>query len=47
MKAMNRLIVTSATYRQSSNITAEHRARDAENRLYARAGRFRSAYPMS
>ena len=41
MKAMHRLIVTSATYRQSSKMTAEHRARDAENRLYARASRFR------
>src|SRR4029079_17882551 len=33
MKALNRLIVTSATFRQSSKVTAEHRARDAENRL--------------
>jgi hypothetical protein len=41
MKAINRLIVTSSTYRQSSRMTAEHRTRDAENRLYARAGRFR------
>jgi hypothetical protein len=41
MKAINRLIVTSATYRQSSKMTAEHRARDAENRLYARASRMR------
>lgn len=41
MKALNRLIVTSATYRQSSKMTPEHRARDAENRLYARASRFR------
>ena len=41
MKAINRLIVTSSTYRQSSKMTAEHRARDAENRLYARASRFR------
>ena len=37
MKAMHRLIVTSATYRQSSRVTPEHRARDLENRLY-RAG---------
>ena len=28
MKAMHRLIVTSATYRQSSRVTPEHRARD-------------------
>jgi len=41
MKAMHRLIVTSATYRQSSRSTSEHRARDSENRLYSRASRFR------
>lgn len=41
MKAMHRLIVTSATYRQSSRVTPELRARDIENRLYARASRFR------
>jgi hypothetical protein len=41
MKAMNRLIVSSATYRQSSKLTPELRARDIENRLYARASRFR------
>jgi hypothetical protein len=41
MKAINRLIVTSSTYRQSSKMNGEHRARDAENRLYARASRFR------
>ena len=41
MKAMHRLIVTSATYRQSSRVTPEHRARDLENRLYSRASRFR------
>jgi len=41
MKAMYRLIVTSATYRQSSRSTSEHRARDSENRLYSRASRFR------
>jgi hypothetical protein len=41
MKDMQRLIVTSATYRQSSRVTSEHRARDLENRLYARASRFR------
>jgi Protein of unknown function (DUF1549)/Protein of unknown function (DUF1553)/Planctomycete cytochrome C len=43
MKAMHRLIVTSATYRQSSRVTPEHRARDLENRLYARASRFRTS----
>ncbi|MHB1556264.1 MAG: PSD1 and planctomycete cytochrome C domain-containing protein [Isosphaeraceae bacterium] len=41
MKAMHRLIVTSATYRQSSRATPAGLARDAENRLYARASRFR------
>ena len=41
MKAMHRLIVTSATYRQSSRLTSEHRTRDLENRLYSRASRFR------
>ena len=41
MKKMHRLIVTSATYRQSSRVTEQHRQRDMENRLYARASRFR------
>jgi Protein of unknown function (DUF1549)/Protein of unknown function (DUF1553)/Planctomycete cytochrome C len=41
MKAMHRLILTSATCRQSSRVTSEHRTRDLENRLYSRAGRFR------
>jgi hypothetical protein len=41
MKAMHRLIVMSATYRQSSRVTPELLDRDAENRLYARASRFR------
>lgn len=41
MKKMHRLIVTSATYRQSSRIKPEHLQLDAENRLYARASRFR------
>ena len=41
MKAIHRLIVTSATYRQSSRVSPELLARDAENRLYARASRFR------
>jgi len=40
-KAMHRLIVTSNTYRQSSKITPTLAARDPENRLYARASRFR------
>jgi len=41
MKKMHRLIVTSATYRQSSRQTARHRQLDPQNRLYARASRFR------
>ncbi len=41
MKQMHRLIVTSATYRQSSRLTAQHHQRDPENRLYGRASRFR------
>ena len=40
-KRMHRLLVTSATYRQSSRVTPEHLARDPENRLHARAARFR------
>jgi hypothetical protein len=41
LKAMHRLIVTSATYRQSSTVTLELEARDPENILLARAPRFR------
>ncbi|MEX0819385.1 MAG: DUF1549 and DUF1553 domain-containing protein, partial [Pirellulaceae bacterium] len=41
MKKMHRLIVTSATYRQSSRVTEQHREHDTENRLYARASRWR------
>jgi hypothetical protein len=41
MKHLHRLIVTSATYRQSSKVTPELLNRDSENRLYARASRFR------
>ena len=41
VKAMQRLIVTSATYRQSSKVTPEMRERDPENRLLARGPRFR------
>ena len=40
-KAMHKLIVSSATYRQSSRVTSEQRARDSDNRLLARSGRFR------
>ena len=41
MKAMHKLIVMSATYRQSSKVTPDLYGRDAENRLLARASRFR------
>ena len=41
IKAMQRLIVTSATYRQSSRVTPELLERDPENRLLARMSRFR------
>lgn len=41
MKAINRLIVTSATYRQGSRVTPELLAADTENRLYARSARYR------
>ena len=41
VKAMQRLIVTSATYRQSSKATPELQQNDPENRLLARGPRFR------
>jgi hypothetical protein len=41
LKALHRLIVTSAAYRQSSAVTPELLARDAENRLLARGPRVR------
>jgi hypothetical protein len=41
LKAMHRLIVTSATYQQSSRVTPELAARDAENKLLARGPRVR------
>ncbi len=41
MKAMHRLIVTSATYRQSSQVTAEALTNDPENRLLSHAPRVR------
>lgn len=41
VKHMVRLIVTSATYRQSSKVTPELLRRDPENRLFARGARFR------
>jgi hypothetical protein len=41
VKHMHRLILMSAAYRQTSRVTPELLARDPENRLYARASRFR------
>ena len=41
VKAMQRLIVTSATYRQSSRVTRGLLEKDPENRLLARGPRFR------
>ena len=41
MKELQRMIVTSSTYRQSSRVSAELLARDPENRLLARGPRFR------
>lgn len=41
LKAMHRLIVTSATYRQDSRISPEQLARDPKNELLARGPRFR------
>lgn len=41
MKALHRLIVTSATYRQSSRVTSALHERDPENRLLARGPRHR------
>jgi hypothetical protein len=41
VKAMLRLMVTSATYRQSSRVTPEALRRDPENRLLARGPRLR------
>jgi hypothetical protein len=41
LKAMHKLIATSATYRQSSNVTPELLSRDPEDRLLARGPRYR------
>jgi mono/diheme cytochrome c family protein len=43
VKKLLRLIVTSATYRQSSRVTPALLERDPDNRLYARGPRFRSS----
>ncbi|MBI3852808.1 MAG: PSD1 domain-containing protein [Verrucomicrobia bacterium] len=41
IKAMQKMMVMSATYRQSAKVTKELVERDPENRLYARGPRFR------
>lgn len=41
VKRVQRLIVTSATYRQSGVVSSAHMAKDPENRLLARASRLR------
>jgi hypothetical protein len=41
LKKLQRLIATSAAYRQSSNVTAELLAKDPDNRLIARGPRYR------
>ncbi len=41
LKAMHRLVVASATYRQGSRVTSDLRERDPYNQLYARGPRFR------
>ena len=41
MKKLHRLIVTSATYKQSSKITPEHLQKDPKNLTLARGSRFR------
>jgi hypothetical protein len=41
IKRMQRMIVTSATYRQASDVSPELYARDPNNRLLARGARFR------
>ena len=46
VKALHRLIVTSATYRQSSVVTPELATRDAANALYARGPRWRMTAEM-
>jgi Protein of unknown function (DUF1553)/Protein of unknown function (DUF1549)/Planctomycete cytochrome C len=46
LKAMHRLIVTSATYRQSSKVTKELVERDPFNRLFARGPRIRLSAEM-
>lgn len=46
MKKIQRLIVTSAMYRESSNVSKDLIARDPYNKLYARGARFREEAEM-
>jgi len=46
MKHLHKLIVMSATYRQSSRVTPELLAKDAPNKFYARAPRLRMSAEM-
>ena len=46
VKALHRLIVTSATYKQSSELNDELLTRDARNELYARGPRWRMTAEM-
>ena len=46
IKRMQRLIVTSSTYRQSSHVAADAAAKDPENRLLARGPRIRLSAEM-
>ncbi len=46
VKAFLKLLVTSATYRQSSKVTSEVNERDPDNRLLARGPRFRMGAEM-
>jgi hypothetical protein len=46
LKAMHRLIVTSATYRQASRVTPNRLERDPYNRLLSRGPRFRMEAEM-
>lgn len=46
MKAVHRLIVTSATYRQAARVTPALAQRDPYNLLYARGPRLRMEYEM-
>ena len=46
LKAMHRLIATSAAYRQTSRATPDRLERDPDNRLYSRGPRFRMEAEM-